>query len=335
MVGHFQSGCGALTAAINFVWHRREHNHTDSHSVQPLVSSVTTKGELQQVVHNQKNPPDAGFWVGCILYFWSLFRISQDSDDSATLRSIRPAGTILLSQHLTTTAFSAGPAMILPFSFVIIVVYIRIFTFVSRHNRKHARLMSSRSTRSSNRVDRISNNAFDKSPVKFDPTSLSMRNAMALERSDDHIMSTSDSIISGEVTDTNLSIEDNASSLNDRQERSLPSRLKRDHYIKSRHRTPEKRTQSRSQRHHIAVTKRLSIVVLVFFACLLPFGISSVAPGSEPGIPWTGLLVTFNSCINPIIYAGTMPVFRQVMGCIIRCRFSKIPKPVDLIRRTL
>ena len=86
-------------------------------------------------------------------------------------------------------------------------------------------------------------------------------------------------------------------------------------------------------RHHVIVTRRLSIVVLAFFICLVPFGVSVGIPQSDPGIPWTGLLVTFNSCINPLIYARTMPMFREVMGCIVQCRIRDIPGPIACIRR--
>ncbi|XP_030847086.1 muscarinic acetylcholine receptor M4-like [Strongylocentrotus purpuratus] len=85
-------------------------------------------------------------------------------------------------------------------------------------------------------------------------------------------------------------------------------------------------------RHHINVTKRLSLVVLSFFICFLPFGICVMVPTSDPAVPWANLLIMFNTCINPILYAGTMPMFREVMGCIARCRFQSIPEPVDLVR---
>ena len=86
-------------------------------------------------------------------------------------------------------------------------------------------------------------------------------------------------------------------------------------------------------RHHVTVTKKLAIIVLAFLICLLPFGISVVVPPSDPGVPWTGLMVTFNSCVNPIIYARTMPVFREIMGCIVKCSFRSIPDPISCIRR--
>ncbi|XP_072175571.1 uncharacterized protein [Diadema setosum] len=90
---------------------------------------------------------------------------------------------------------------------------------------------------------------------------------------------------------------------------------------------------SKLERHHVRVTKRLAVVVVAFFICLLPFGVSVAVPPSDPGIPWTGLLVSLNSCINPMIYARTMPDFRKVMGCIVRCSCTSIPQPVSCIRR--
>ena len=88
----------------------------------------------------------------------------------------------------------------------------------------------------------------------------------------------------------------------------------------------------KTSRHHINVTKRLSIVVLAFFICYVPFGVCVMVPKSDPAIPWTNLLVTINSCMNPIIYAWTMPIFREVMGLIVRCRIRDIPEPVGFIR---
>eukprot|EP00057_Strongylocentrotus_purpuratus_P031394 XP_784470.1 PREDICTED: G-protein coupled receptor moody-like [Strongylocentrotus purpuratus] len=85
-------------------------------------------------------------------------------------------------------------------------------------------------------------------------------------------------------------------------------------------------------RHHINVTKRLSLVVLSFFICFLPSGICLMVSTSDPAVPWAYLLIMFNTCINPILYAGTMPMFREVMGCIARCRFQSIPEPVQCVR---
>ncbi|XP_030847087.1 G-protein coupled receptor moody-like [Strongylocentrotus purpuratus] len=85
-------------------------------------------------------------------------------------------------------------------------------------------------------------------------------------------------------------------------------------------------------RNHINVTKRLSLVVLSFFICFLPYEICVMVPTSHPAVPWAILLFVFNTCINPIIYAGTMPMFREVMGCIARCRFQSIPEPVQCVR---
>ena len=84
-------------------------------------------------------------------------------------------------------------------------------------------------------------------------------------------------------------------------------------------------SDNKLNRHHVSVTKKLAIVVLAFLICLiLPFGISIAVPTSDAGIPWTAMMMTINSCVNPIIYARTMPVFRHVMGCIIRCHFKNI-----------
>ncbi|XP_054772641.2 G-protein coupled receptor 84-like [Lytechinus pictus] len=100
--------------------------------------------------------------------------------------------------------------------------------------------------------------------------------------------------------------------------------------------TPAPAVDSRSSpkisRHHINVTKRLSLVVICFFICFLPFGICVIVPTSDPVVPWGHLLFMVHSCINPFIYAGTMPIFRKVMISIVRCRFHSIPDHVDFVR---
>ena len=91
--------------------------------------------------------------------------------------------------------------------------------------------------------------------------------------------------------------------------------------------------ERRFSRHHVNVTKRLSIVVLAYFICFLPFCISVFLPSGNSARLWALSVAAVNNCINPIIYARTMPVFREVMGCIIRCRLGDIPKPIPCIRK--
>ncbi|XP_071484001.1 5-hydroxytryptamine receptor 1B-like [Diadema antillarum] len=85
--------------------------------------------------------------------------------------------------------------------------------------------------------------------------------------------------------------------------------------------------------HQVDVTKRLAMVVVAYFVCLLPFGVCCLVSFSDPAVPWATMLIISNSCINPFIYATTMPTFRQVMSAIVRCRCADVPQPVGFIRK--
>ncbi|XP_030830299.1 5-hydroxytryptamine receptor 1F-like [Strongylocentrotus purpuratus] len=82
----------------------------------------------------------------------------------------------------------------------------------------------------------------------------------------------------------------------------------------------------------VVVTKRLAVIILAFFFCSMPFGISILVTPLRPVVPWTFPIFFLSNCINPLIYAGTMPAFREVMGCIIRCRYGNIPASLNILR---
>lgn len=85
----------------------------------------------------------------------------------------------------------------------------------------------------------------------------------------------------------------------------------------------------------VRITKKLAIIIVVYVIFILPFGVGTLLlmPSSRSAVPWNYLLLVFNSCLNPIIYARTMRSFREVMGCIVRCRFDSIPDPINFVRR--
>ena len=92
-------------------------------------------------------------------------------------------------------------------------------------------------------------------------------------------------------------------------------------------------------REHVTFTKKMALIVCVFFACSLPSICITAAAAAAvpvdfylPAVPWAQLLAVINSALNPIIYAWAIPAFRAVMGCILRCRHKNIPNPVDFIR---
>ena len=169
----------------------------------------------------------------------------------------------------------AGVGVIIPVFNAIVIIYIRIYRFVSRHNAKRA-VGAIRPVSTSEKVNESN----------MDPPSMP-------------------EIAPNNTTDTSGPSHLNASII---------------------------KTQAQLYRQRVKVTKRLAIVVFAYFLCFLPFGVSVAVPTSDPGVPWTFWMATISNCINPIIYARTMPAFREVMISVVRCRLSSIPQPIECIR---
>ena len=95
-------------------------------------------------------------------------------------------------------------------------------------------------------------------------------------------------------------------------------------------RPPTGQSSTSIKREHINFTKKMALILCVFFVCYLPIIVVSPVPSgiTNPVVPWAQTLVLINSALNPIIYAWAIPAFREVMGCILRCRYNSIPKPV-------
>ncbi|XP_041473014.1 alpha-1B adrenergic receptor-like [Lytechinus variegatus] len=84
----------------------------------------------------------------------------------------------------------------------------------------------------------------------------------------------------------------------------------------------------------MAVTKSLLVVLVMFIICFIPYPFTLwLDPHFSTVQPWGVALMFFNSCINPIIYAGKIRGFREVMACIIGCRFRSMPMPVEWFRK--
>ncbi|XP_063961754.1 alpha-1B adrenergic receptor-like [Lytechinus pictus] len=84
----------------------------------------------------------------------------------------------------------------------------------------------------------------------------------------------------------------------------------------------------------MAVTKSLLIVLVIFIICFIPYPFTLwLDPHFSSVQPWGVALMFFNSCINPIIYAGKIRGFREVMVCIIGCRCRSMPMPVEWFRK--
>ena len=96
-------------------------------------------------------------------------------------------------------------------------------------------------------------------------------------------------------------------------------------------RPPAGQSSTGIKREHINFTKKMALILCVFFVCYLPIIAVTTVPSGNPAgvvVPWAETLVLINSALNPIIYAWAIPAFREVMGCILRCRYNSIPKPV-------
>ena len=89
-------------------------------------------------------------------------------------------------------------------------------------------------------------------------------------------------------------------------------------------------TKLRLQRRQVQITKNMMIVVCVFFACIAPYACGVVIPNTAPSLPYLSLLVYFNSCVNPLIYAKH-PHFRQVFSFVLRGKWNDIPEKTSLL----
>lgn len=88
-------------------------------------------------------------------------------------------------------------------------------------------------------------------------------------------------------------------------------------------------------RRQADITRNVFYVVCAFLICLTPYGIAILLPNSEPGVPWVMLLLQFNTCVNPVIYALKHPTFRDVIPRILRCDFSNIPAKSAWLKKLL
>ena len=84
----------------------------------------------------------------------------------------------------------------------------------------------------------------------------------------------------------------------------------------------------------VEITKNLFYVMCSFVALLGPFAIALMIPASDPVIPWTGVLIIFNSAVNPVIYGAKHPNFKEVFRHIFRCRFHMIPEPSSCLQKS-
>ncbi|XP_072041855.1 uncharacterized protein [Amphiura filiformis] len=90
----------------------------------------------------------------------------------------------------------------------------------------------------------------------------------------------------------------------------------------------------RISKRELAITKNMFYIVVAFVICFTPFIFCLLIDTKIATIllPYSIFLVFFNACINPAIYATKHPYFQKVLSKIIRCRWSEIPEPSDILR---
>ncbi len=88
-------------------------------------------------------------------------------------------------------------------------------------------------------------------------------------------------------------------------------------------------------KRQIQITKNLFYVMCAFIMCLLPYAIVLVIRDSDPAVPWTGVIVLFNSAVNPVIYGLKHPHFKEVFRHMLRCRCHMIPEPSRCLRKVI
>ena len=203
----------------------------------------------------------------------------------------------------------AGVGVIIPVFIAIVIIYIRIYLFVSRHNAKRAVVAMSP----------VSPSAVNSSSTVHDFV-LSKCFSHSKKHGADNVAASS-----GNINESNM---DPPSML-----ANTPTNVSETSDPIIHLEAPITKTQAQLYRQRVKVTKRLAIVVFAYFLCFLPFGVSVAVPPSDPGIPWTFWMTAISNCLNPIIYARTMPAFREVMISVVRCRLSSIPQPIECIRR--
>lgn len=86
-----------------------------------------------------------------------------------------------------------------------------------------------------------------------------------------------------------------------------------------------------AKKKEIDITKKLFIVVCVFFACISPYVFFVSMKSLERLLPYAALLLASSSCLNPVIYGMIHPQFQQTFYLMITCQISKISKPTRFL----
>lgn len=232
----------------------------------------------------------------------------------------------------------AGATIILPVFIVVVFIYVLIYLFVSRQSKKMNQLKKAGAPKRCGN-DNVNVKISSSEVPSNEPSTSEETITQSCLTSNLHTSQTTETKITlneeGKFTAIENLPKNSFLEVSENESRRSPegtkANQKRPGFLKKN--SPNNKAKPHLNKYNVTVTKRLAIVVLAFFICLLPFGVSVVVPPSDPGVPWTGLMLTFNSCVNPLIYARTMPEFRKVMLAIIRCRLKDIPELIASVRR--
>ncbi|XP_030833097.1 G-protein coupled receptor moody-like [Strongylocentrotus purpuratus] len=88
-------------------------------------------------------------------------------------------------------------------------------------------------------------------------------------------------------------------------------------------------------KREVEITKNLLMVIVSFFICIAPYSVSLLLPKGNSLSIFTGILLMFNTCINPMIYSFKHPTFKVVIRCVVGCRYADIPKPSLTLKKLL
>ncbi|XP_071786690.1 trace amine-associated receptor 8-like [Asterias amurensis] len=89
--------------------------------------------------------------------------------------------------------------------------------------------------------------------------------------------------------------------------------------------------KKRIHKHQIEITKNLFIVSCVCFILPLPNCVFIML--ELDNLFLYGVIFLFaNSAVNPMLYGAKHPMFKEVMLCILRCRWSAIPEPSRILK---
>ena len=80
---------------------------------------------------------------------------------------------------------------------------------------------------------------------------------------------------------------------------------------------PSSRFAKQIARRQLQVTKNLFFVLCAFLVCLSPYVFNLFIPNTCYFLPYTAMLLAFNSCLNPLIYAVKHPDFRRAFRSLL------------------